>query len=78
MTLSSYSIPNLIQGISQQSDAQRDPTQGERLALNVNNTPVAYTGMVCQIYHRGVGFTTAQSATLRTLNNAYIAAIAAA
>lgn len=29
MALSSYSIPNLIQGISQQSDAQRDPSQGE-------------------------------------------------
>jgi hypothetical protein len=29
MTLNSYSIPNLIQGISQQSDSQRDPTQGE-------------------------------------------------
>ena len=29
MTLSSYSIANLIQGISQQSDSQRDPTQGE-------------------------------------------------
>jgi hypothetical protein len=29
MTLSSYSIANLIQGVSQQSDSQRDPTQGE-------------------------------------------------
>jgi hypothetical protein len=29
MSLSSYSIANLIQGISQQSDSQRDPTQGE-------------------------------------------------
>jgi hypothetical protein len=28
--LTSYSIPNLIQGVSQQSDAQRDPTQRER------------------------------------------------
>lgn len=27
--LASYSIPNLIQGVSQQSDAQRDPSQGE-------------------------------------------------
>lgn len=27
--LVSYTIPNLIQGISQQPDAQRDPTQGE-------------------------------------------------
>lgn len=33
MSLTAYSIPNLIQGISQQSDAQRDPTQGE---LQVN------------------------------------------
>jgi hypothetical protein len=33
MTLSSYSIANLIQGISQQPDSQRDPTQGE---LQVN------------------------------------------
>lgn len=30
MPLASQSISNLIQGISQQSDAQRDPTQGER------------------------------------------------
>jgi hypothetical protein len=30
MALNSYSIPNLIQGIGQQSDAQHDPTQGER------------------------------------------------
>ena len=29
MSLNSYSIPNLIQGISQQSDSQRDPSQGE-------------------------------------------------
>lgn len=29
MPLVSYSISNLIQGISQQSDSQRDPTQGE-------------------------------------------------
>lgn len=29
MTLAAYTIPSLIQGISQQSDAQRDPTQGE-------------------------------------------------
>lgn len=29
MTLTSFTIPNLIQGISQQSDGQRDPTQGE-------------------------------------------------
>ena len=29
MTLNSYSIANLIQGVSQQSDSQRDPTQGE-------------------------------------------------
>jgi len=29
MTLNSYSIPNLIQGVSQQSDSQRDPSQGE-------------------------------------------------
>ena len=29
MTLNSYSIPNLIQGVSQQSDSQRDPAQGE-------------------------------------------------
>ena len=29
MSLRSYSIPNLSQGISQQPDAQRDPTQGE-------------------------------------------------
>jgi hypothetical protein len=27
--LASYSIPNLIQGISQQADSQRDPTQGD-------------------------------------------------
>lgn len=33
MTQASQSIPNLIQGVSQQSDAQRDPTQGE---LQVN------------------------------------------
>lgn len=30
MSLVSYLIPNLIQGISQQPDAQRDPSQGER------------------------------------------------
>ena len=29
MSLYSYSIPNLAQGVSQQPDAQRDPTQGE-------------------------------------------------
>ena len=29
MSLVSYSIPNLAQGVSQQPDAQRDPTQGE-------------------------------------------------
>lgn len=29
MSLISYMIPNLIQGISQQPDGQRDPTQGE-------------------------------------------------
>ena len=29
MGLSSVIIPNLIQGISQQPDAQRDPSQGE-------------------------------------------------
>ena len=29
MALRSYSIPNLSQGISQQPDAQRDPSQGE-------------------------------------------------
>lgn len=29
MSLSSYTIPNLIQGVSQQPDAQRDPSQGE-------------------------------------------------
>ena len=29
MSLVSYAIPNLAQGISQQPDAQRDPTQGE-------------------------------------------------
>jgi len=29
MSLYSYSIPNLAQGISQQPDAQRDPSQGE-------------------------------------------------
>ena len=27
--LASYAIPNLAQGISQQPDAQRDPSQGE-------------------------------------------------
>ena len=27
--LFSYTVPNLFQGISQQPDAQRDPTQGE-------------------------------------------------
>ena len=31
--LVSYAIPNLIQGVSQQPDAQRDPTQG---AIQVN------------------------------------------
>ena len=29
MSLVSYSIPNLVQGVSQQPDAQRDPSQGE-------------------------------------------------
>ena len=29
MSLVSYSIPNLAQGVSQQPDAQRDPSQGE-------------------------------------------------
>ena len=29
MALVSYPIPNLSQGISQQPDAQRDPSQGE-------------------------------------------------
>ena len=29
MALASYAIPNLAQGISQQPDAQRDPSQGE-------------------------------------------------
>ena len=27
--LQTYTIPNLSQGVSQQPDAQRDPTQGE-------------------------------------------------
>lgn len=46
-------------------------------ALNQNNTPAGFTSMVCQIYTRGASLTTAQSATLRSLNNAYISAIAA-
>ena len=29
MSLVSYNIPNLVQGVSQQPDAQRDPSQGE-------------------------------------------------
>ncbi|MFZ9560286.1 MAG: hypothetical protein ACO27M_10675, partial [Vulcanococcus sp.] len=29
MSLYSYAIPNLAQGVSQQPDAQRDPSQGE-------------------------------------------------
>ena len=34
-SLVSYSIPNLAQGISQQPDAQRDPSQAE-IQINGN------------------------------------------
>lgn len=46
-------------------------------ALNINGSPAAHSAMSLQIFTRGAGLTTAQSATLRSLNNAYIAAIAA-
>ena len=40
--LVSYSIPNLFQGISQQPDAQRDPTQGE---VQINGMSSASEGL---------------------------------
>lgn len=40
--LVSYSIPNLFQGISQQPDAQRDPTQGE---VQINGMSSAAEGL---------------------------------
>jgi len=46
-------------------------------ALNSNGTAAAFSAMSLQIFTRGAGLTTAQSATLRSLNNAYIAAISA-
>lgn len=46
-------------------------------ALSINGSPVAHSAMSLQIFTRGAGLTTVQSATLRSLNNAYIAAISA-
>lgn len=46
-------------------------------ALNNNGIAEAFSTMALQIFTRGAGLTTAQSATLRSLNNAYIAAISA-
>ena len=46
-------------------------------ALNNNGSPSGHSAMSLQIFTRGAGLTTAQSATLRSLNNAYIAAISA-
>jgi hypothetical protein len=46
-------------------------------ALNSNGSPFGHSAMSLQIFTRGAGLTTAQSATLRSLNNAYIAAISA-
>jgi hypothetical protein len=46
-------------------------------ALNSNGAAAAFTAMSLQIFTRGAGLTTAQSATLRSLNNSYIAAISA-
>lgn len=46
-------------------------------ALNNNGIPFGHSAMSLQIFTRGAGLTTAQSATLRSLNNAYIAAISA-
>jgi len=46
-------------------------------ALNVNGTAQYFSAMSLQIFTRGAGLTTAQSATLRSLNNSYIAAISA-
>jgi len=46
-------------------------------ALNNNGSPNGHSAMSLQIFTRGEGLTTAQSATLRSINNAYIAAIAA-
>jgi len=46
-------------------------------ALNNNGTAGAFSAMSLQIFTRGAGLTTAQSATLRSLNNSYIAAISA-
>lgn len=40
--LASYSIPNLIQGVSQQPDAQRDPSQGE---LQINGMSSLVDGL---------------------------------
>lgn len=36
--LVSYLIPNMIQGVSQQPDAQRDPTQGEEQINGMSST----------------------------------------
>jgi hypothetical protein len=46
-------------------------------ALNNNGTAAAFSAMSLQIFTRGAGLTTAQSATLRSLNNSFIAAISA-
>jgi hypothetical protein len=46
-------------------------------ALNNNGTAQGFSAMSLQIFTRGAGLTTAQSATLRSLNNSYIAAISA-
>ena len=40
--LSSYTVPNLIQGVSQQADAQRDPSQGE---IQINGMSSAAEGL---------------------------------
>jgi hypothetical protein len=40
--LSSYTVPNLIQGVSQQADAQRDPSQGE---IQINAMSSAAEGL---------------------------------
>jgi len=42
MSLVSYNIPNLVQGVSQQPDAQRDPSQGE---IQVNGTSSIVEGL---------------------------------
>jgi len=67
MALNSYSIPNLIQGISQQSDAQRDPTQGER---QVNGYSSAADGL-----RKRAGTSVLKQVSTASLGNVFFHAI---